>query len=193
VKIDLELAAQIKAKLAETSMSQTTLARLAGLPSQSAVSNIIKGIRKVSVAEADTLRSILHLPSGPPVREVPLIGLASAGAWQQAIVMPSGSRFIPQRLAGARAFAVEVRGDSMDKLLPEGGWAVIDPDQTSLYVGRVYLIANGDEETTIKRYCGDPARFEPVSNNPEHRPFALANEPFRVIGRVVSYGNDGGL
>ena len=174
-------------------LSQTALARLLGLPSQSAVSNILKGKRKVSVAEAAEIRRHLEMVEGPPVQLVPIIGLASAGAWNEAVQMPQGLHPIPRGLAGPRAFAVTIRGDSMDKLLPEGGWAVIDPDQRSLFVGRVFLIQNEDGETTVKRYCGDPARFEPVSNNPGHRELDLAEVAYTVIGRVISYGNTAGL
>ncbi|MGJ3630184.1 S24 family peptidase [Sphingomonas sp. MMS24-JH45] len=81
----------------------------------------------------------------------------------------------------------------MNQLLPEGGWAVVDPDQRHLYYGRVYLIENEDRETTVKRYCGDPARFEPVSDNELHQPIILLDKPYRVIGRIVSYGNTAGL
>lgn len=174
-------------------MNQTGIARLAGLPSQSALSNILTGKRTVSLEEAATLRRILEMPEGPPVRFVPVIGLASAGAWAEAIHMPLRHFPVPHRIAGERSFAVEIVGDSMDKLLPEGGWAVVDPDQRHLYAGKVYLIQNGEHEATVKRYCGDPARFEPVSNNPDHQPFSLADQPYTVIGRVVSYGNTSGL
>ncbi len=81
----------------------------------------------------------------------------------------------------------------MDRLLPEGGWAVVDPDQRHLYSGRVFLVENGDHETTVKRYYTDPARFEPVSTNPEHCAIILEGLTYRVIGRVVSYGNTAGL
>ncbi|MGJ3630067.1 hypothetical protein AB5I41_31655 [Sphingomonas sp. MMS24-JH45] len=57
----------------------------------------------------------------------------------------------------------------------------------------MYLIENEDRETTVKRYCGDPARFEPVSDNELHQPIILADKPYRVIGRIVSYGNTAGL
>jgi SOS-response transcriptional repressor LexA len=188
-----KLRADMATAMAEHKISQATLAKMVGLTSQSAVSNILKGKREVTASEAAAIRRALGIQEGPPVREIPLIGLASAGAWQEAVLMPTRSRYIPSRLAGNRAFAVEIVGDSMDKLLPEGGWAVVDPDQTHLYAGRVYLIANEDEETTIKRYCGEPARFEPVSNNEMHEPLMLSQVRYRVVGRVVSYGNDEGL
>lgn len=184
---------QIREAMREHGVSQKALAEMLGLPSQSAVSNILNGRRSISHIEAADIRRILKIGAGEAVRVIPFLGLASAGSWQEAVTMPGRSRIIPASIAGPRAFAVEIVGDSMDKLLPEGGWAIVDPDQVSLYTNKVYLIANGDEETTVKRYCGEPARFEPVSNNELHQPLILANTHYRVIGRVVSYGSDDGL
>ena len=179
--------------LKASNYTQSSLARQLGLTSQSAVSNILKGIRRVTPAEVAEISRLLSMNEGPAVRSIPLIGLASAGVWQEVIEMAEGTKFIPAGLCGKRAFAVTIVGDSMDKLLPEGGWAVVDPDQKHLYAGKVYLIANADEDTTVKRYCGDPGRFEPVSTNEMHKPFFLADVPYRVIGRVVSYGSEDGL
>jgi|GEM_PF-2459030 len=188
-----ELIKAIQAAAARQKVSQTTMARVAGMPSQSAMSNVFKGKRRLTIPEADRLKSLLNIEDTPSVQWVPLIGLASAGNWNEAVLMASGEVSIPLRKAGKRAFAVEIKGDSMDKLLPEGGWAVIDPDQNDLYSGRVYLVQNGDDEVTIKRYASDPARLEPVSHNELHKPIPLSGYPYRVIGRVVAYGNDEGL
>ncbi len=174
-------------------VSQKTIAEVAGMPAQSAVSNLFKGVRRLRIDERLKIASFLNIDETPKVQWVPYVGLAAAGNWQEAVVSPGRHRPIPHNIAGKRAFAVEIRGDSMDKLLPEGGWAVVDPDMTSLYNGKVYLLENEDRETTIKRYCGDPARFEPVSNNEMHQPLDLADKHFRVIGRVVSYGSEDGL
>lgn len=183
----------IRTEARRQKVSQAELARVAGMPSQSAMSNVFKGKRRLTIQEADTIMRFLNIEDTPSVQWVPVIGLASAGNWNEAVLMASGEVSIPLRKAGKRAFAVEIVGDSMNKLLPEGGWAVVDPDQTDLYSGRVYLVQNGDDDVTIKRYASDPARLEPVSTNELHKPIALTGLPYRVIGRVVAYGNDDGL
>jgi len=127
------------------------------------------------------------------VRWVPLIGLAPASSWREAIAMPMGEVAVRASKAGRRAFGVEIKGDSMDKLLAEGGWAVVDPDQTHLYDEKVYLVANQDHDVTIKRYKSNPARLEPMSNNTDHEPMMIAPGQINVIGRIVAYGNDDGL
>jgi SOS-response transcriptional repressor LexA len=187
------LVERIKIVMRDRKVTQAELAKVAGMPSQSAMSNVLKGIRRLTLKEAAEIKTYLGLEETPSVQWVPLIGLAYAGNWNEAIQMSGGSIAIPMGKAGREAFAVEIRGDSMDKLLPEGGWAVVDPAQINLFTGRVYLIQNGDDDVTIKRYASDPARLEPVSNNDMHKPIMLTGLHYRVIGRVVAYGNDEGL
>lgn len=130
---------------------------------------------------------------GHLVRWVPLIGLASAGAWREAISFSMGEVSVRADKAGRKAFAVEICGDSMDKILPEGGWAVVDPDMTSLYDEKVYLVMNADYDATLKRYRSNPARLEPVSHNPTYETIMIEPGTISVVGRVVAYGNDDGL
>jgi SOS-response transcriptional repressor LexA len=138
-------------------------------------------------AEGDTVTI-----TGSQVRWVPLVGKAPAGNWREAIEVPLGEVAVRADKAGKNAFAVEIDGDSMDLILPEGGWAVVDPDQRHFFDGRVYLVRNGDD-ATLKRYRSNPARLEPVSSNDSHEPIYLTGEPIKIIGRVVAYGNDQGL
>ena len=182
----------VKAMKAQN-VSQTELAKAVGFTSQSAISNLIKGKRRLKLDERTKIERYLMIEPEPQIGWVPIIGIAAAGAWQEAIRLPVRERPVPLRIAGKRSFGVEIKGDSMNRLLPEGGWAIVDPDQVHLYNGRVYLIENAEHEVTVKRYCGDPARFEPVSDNDMHQPIMVAGTLCRVIGRVVSYGNDDGL
>lgn len=129
---------------------------------------------------------------GHPVRVVPLVGRAPAGNWREAIEVPIGHVSVRADKAGRNSFAVEIDGDSMNMILPEGGWAVVDPDQRSFYHRRVYLVMNGDGEATLKRYLDNPARLVPVSTNDTHGEIMLG-DPITIIGRVISYGNDEGL
>jgi repressor LexA len=130
---------------------------------------------------------------GHEVRWVPLIGLAPASSWRDAVEMPMGEVPVKASKAGRRAFGVEIKGDSMDKLLAEGGWAIVDPDQTNLYDNKVYLVANLEHEVTLKRYKSNPARLEPMSHNPEHEVMMIVPHKINVLGRIVAYGNDDGL
>jgi repressor LexA len=182
----------VREEMSRRGIKQAQLARELGFPAQSYIAKILSGDRQVKADEASRIYARLQLlPGGAePVREVPIVGLTNAGAWREAIEMPHRTMFAPRKDMGAKIFAIEVKGDSMDLLIEEGGYIIVDPDQTNLYDGKIYLIENHEYETTVKRYRGNPARFCPMSRNPEHQEFTLGSGHYRVIGRVIYKGGE---
>jgi SOS-response transcriptional repressor LexA len=178
----------VRERMKERRVTQTKMAELVGLPSQSAFSNILKGKRKVTAQEAAIINKFLGIEAEPDFRVVPVIGITSAGRWREAVEVPVGHMPIPPRIAGKHAFGLEVKGDSMDLLIEDGGWILIDPDRKELSPGSCYLIANPDGEATVKMYQRSPARFEPCSSNEEHKSFLVSETDFTVIGKVVWKG-----
>ncbi len=178
----------VREKMAEQGVKQTAFAKFLGLPSQSALSNILKGKREVKAEEARRIYEYLGIRREPDILFVPVIGIASAGRWREAIQVPLGTMPVPPSIVGPRSFALEVSGDSMDLLIEDGGWVVIDPERKELRPGSCYLIANADYEATVKMYQREPARFEPCSNNAEHKAFLASETDFTVIGKVVWKG-----
>ena len=181
----------VRRKLKDAGVSQQQLADAAGLTHKSAVAKILDGTRGVKVDEAAKIYSYLRLVpvEHEATRSVPIIGFASAGRWREAVEMPIGRMTLPAHIAGSRAFAVEVQGDSMDKLIEDGGWIVIDPDDKVLAAGKTYLLQNTEHEVTVKQYQKGPARFEPVSSNTAHECFLASDHDFLVLGRVVWKGS----
>ena len=177
----------VREKMRELNVTQKTLADELKL-NQSAISNILKGERHVKVHEASYIYRRLGLEQQPSVQLVPIIGLASAGNWREAIQHPGGVMPVPKSVAGDRAFAVEITGDSMDRIIQNGGFAVVDPDQTQLYNEKIYLIENGEHEALVKMYRSNPARFEPCSHNDSYETLQIGQTHIRVIGRVVWQG-----
>lgn len=175
----------VRARMKERKVSQTALAKIMGLTSQSALSNIFNGKRRVTAQEAKRAYDFLGIAVEPTVRTVPIIGIANAGNWREAIQMPLGKLPIPMAAAGDEAFALELSGDSMDKVIEDGSHIVIDPRQKELREGKCYLIQNTDGEATVKAYYRSPPRFEPLSSNPDHKGWAVADHDFIVLGRVV--------
>ncbi|EJU14955.1 Phage repressor protein [Sphingomonas sp. LH128] len=167
----------------EAGIPQRVIASKMNLP-PSAVSNLFKGERSLKFNEAVILQELLGVANNARGRELPLIGMAGAGNWLEAIEVTRRQVWMPSEAEGQ--FALDVVGDSMNLVLPEGSTAIIDTEQTELYVGKLYVLLNPDGEATIKRYRSDPARFEPVSDNPEHSPFSVGSGDFRVIGRVTA-------
>ena len=178
----------VREKMKEMKVSQTAMAKLLALPSQSAFSNILLGKRRVTAEEAATVYSFLGIKREPDFRIAPVIGITSAGRWREAIQMPLGYMPIPTSIASDAAFGLEVSGDSMNLLIEDGGWILIDPAKKELSPGSCYLIANPDYEATVKMYQRMPARFEPCSTNDEHKSFLVSETDFTVIGKVVWKG-----
>jgi SOS-response transcriptional repressor LexA len=176
---------RIIAAMKARGVNQTGMAKVMGLPSQSAFSNILKDKRRVTAEEAKRAYQFLGIKGEPSIQWVPVIGITNAGHWREAIQMPLGSLPVRPGSVSEDAFAVEVVGDSMDKLIPDGGHIVIDPRQKELRDGKSYLIQNDQGETTVKAYFRNPARFEPVSENDEHTGWLVSDRDFVVLGRVV--------
>lgn len=82
-------------------------------------------------------------------------------------------------------FATDVRGDSMDRVSPEGSRIFVNARDRTLVAGRYYVFSLRGE-TTYKRYYDDPVqRLEPFSTNPANRPIFLNKDTaWTVIGRV---------
>lgn len=124
------------------------------------------------------------------VRVVPIVGRIAAGNWQEAIAVSDESIAIPSHLRGANLFALRPAGDSMDRVVKEGGFIVVDPDDRELRDKKFYVIMNGGAEATFKQFCANPMQLLPCSTNPEHKPIPLGSEPFVVVGRVVYAGQE---
>lgn len=176
---------RIAEAMREQKVTQTGMAKVMGLPSQSAFSNIMKGKRRITAEEAKRAYDFLGIQRAPSIQWVPVIGIANAGNWREAIQLPLGSLPVRPGSVSDDAFAVEISGDSMDRLIPEGGHIIVDPRQKELRDGKVYLIQNQNGEATVKAYYRSPARFEPVSNNPDHQGWLVSECDFIVLGRVV--------
>lgn len=176
----------VAARMRELGISQTKLAERMGLE-RTALSKLLAGKRQLKAREAQQLSEILGLDGigFPAVTQIPVIGLVSAGAWALAVEEPLFLMPAPATDMPTQAFGVIVTGDSMDRILPDGSVAIIDPQDKNLVARGVYVVMNGDEEATVKRFMPDPARLEPDSNNPEHKTIYPGQEPFHIIGRVI--------
>ena len=127
----------------------------------------------------------LLVPGEPSLREVPVLGAVAAGQWRDAIEHADEHIAIPATVHGTNLFALRIAGDSIDRIVPDGGLVVVNPEDFELRDGRLYVVANGSHETTIKQYRMAPPALLPVSNNPEHAPIMIGREPFMTIGRAV--------
>jgi repressor LexA len=135
----------------------------------------------------DPSELVENVPQSVPVRLVPVVGKIAAGNWKEAVRDPDG--FVPAPVRGGFCFALRPDGDSMNLVVGTDAVVIVDPEQLDLLDGRLYALANGEGETTFKRFRADPPRLEPVSSNPEHKVIPLGREAFTVIGRIIWQGS----
>ena len=91
------------------------------------------------------------------------------------------------------AFLLKVVGESMNRVLPNGSYALVDPTSEAVE-GRAYAVAVNGYDATIKRvrHLANGIELAPDSTDPTIRPlvFDYADpdaETVTVIGEVVWY------
>lgn len=166
-------------------VTQGQLAEAAGITSQSAVSNIFKGTRRIQVEEKAAFERHLGLSDRLEAHWLPAINLESAAEWQESVRNPEKS--VPVASAGPRTFAVLVEASDAGQILPDGGWMAIDPDQVSVFVDKVYLVLGPDDRPVVVRYLSDPARLMPLIPQAA-KAWEIGRDRFTIIGRGIAYG-----
>jgi SOS-response transcriptional repressor LexA len=91
----------------------------------------------------------------PGLRRVPRISFVQAGVWTEAVdpyALGAGDDYLLTQLdLGAHAFALTVRGESMEPEFKEGDSIIIDPD-VKPSPGDFVVAKNAQEEATFKKY-----------------------------------------
>jgi len=180
-----EILEELRRWISSNKVSQKELADELGI-APPRVSEMVKGTRKVQQREMPILVRYFGMDEGPDpsVRRVARIGLVPAGALREALAEASGSIEVPAGLPKG-VFALEVDGESMNRIAPFGCDVIVDPSDKNLFAGDLYVL-NQAGEFTFKRFMQDPARLVPMSSDPAHKEIALGAEPVNVVGRVVS-------
>lgn len=157
-------------------------------------------ILKLSAALGVTVSYLLgmendKLEDSPSFVSVPLYGSIAAGTPIEMHAVDS-SHPVPTKVREKYpdAFLLKVEGESMNRVLPNGCYALVDPRQTADCNGAPYAVCVNGYDATIKRVSKLNNGFElvPDSNDPtyEKRTYNF-NEPdtetVTVIGRVVYY------
>lgn len=154
---------------------------------RSAVSKFLGGKRQLKAHEAQLLAELLRLDGigFPAIKQIPVIGMVSAGSWALAVEEPQYLMPAPAPDLPPQAFGIVITGDSMDKVLPPGSIAIVDPQDMDLVARGIFVVMNGHGETTIKRFMSEPARLEPDSSNDEHKTIFPGRDSFQIVGRVI--------
>lgn len=124
---------------------------------------------------------------------VPLIGGPTGDAHTKTV--SGGQTYAIPHEAHARwpeSFLVRVEGESMNRILPNGCYALVNPCTSIEYDGQPYALQVGESSITIKRafQTKEGCELRPDSNDPSFQPMVLSDKDplssaFTIIGRVV--------
>jgi repressor LexA len=163
----------------------------------STVAKLENGRQKLTVDYAQDIARVLGVSvtellglDDAGVRVVTLVEHIGPSGWQQAVKDSDRSIAVPGTLRGRDIFAVKSTDDSMDLIVGEGGFVVVDPGDCELISGKVYMVMDGSGTATCRRFRADPLQLEPCSRNPDHAPIRVGSEPFTVVGRVIYSGQE---
>lgn len=173
-------------------MTQGELAELVGT-SQQQIGKLLHGEREMTAHWAERLAPIvgstpeqLVFPALKRVR-APLLSWVSAGrlTMQEGVRRADVRKYIlASDLPKGDWIVLEVQGDSMDRVAPDGSYIFVNRDDQRLINDHFYVFSTPDGEATFKRYrAGTRPRLQPFSTNPDHETI-LADEGLKIIGRV---------
>ena len=195
--------------------TQTDLAKKIGTTQQQIAryesgDNDVKSsvIIKMSEALGVTISYLLGLGEDPgviqmrrsPSHPMPVVGRIAAGTPREAIYQTGETHEAPESLWEAHpdGFWLEVSGNSMNRLFPEGTLVLVDPDEEVRNGDVAVVFVNGDD-ATLKRvyYDGETVRLHPESHDPEYQDRVIDREDpdapeVRVLGRAVAYASPDG-
>lgn len=151
------------------------------------VNEMLKGSRRIQPNEMPILAKLFGMEDDEEsnVRRIKRIGRVPAGSLRAALEEATDSVQVSADLPKG-VFALEVDGESMNKIAPLGADVIVDPNDKSLFSGDLYVLGSAGGGFTFKRYLENPARLVPLSADPSHHEIRLGSEPITIIGRVVS-------
>lgn len=132
----------------------------------------------------------------PDIHRIPVISYVQAGVW----TAPNEIRECDGNMAyittdlelGERAFAIVIRGNSMEPEFTEGDLVLIDPDEP-LHPGDFVVAKNGEEEATFKKYrprgYSEDGKeiFELAPLNDDYATMRSDRQHIQIIGTMVEH------
>jgi len=179
-------------------MSQAALAEAVGT-SQQQIGKLVHGEREMTASWAEKLAvplrtqpELLVFPSLRRIR-IPLVSWVSAGRMsQQDGVRKSDIKkyLLAADLPRGDWVALQVSGDSMNLVAPEGSYIFVNRADSRLVNDAFYVFETPEGDVTFKRYRGGARpRLQPFSTNPDHETIHPTGE-LSVFGRVGRVVND---
>lgn len=129
------------------------------------------------------------------LQRVPVLDEIQAGAFAEAKAdvqrhdFSNVDRWVVVDYPKPTVIALQVRGDSMDNIITEGGTVFVDYSVNHLEDGELGVFRLPDGRATLKRFRRDETGewLEPDSSNRRHAPIVAGNEQeIGIVGRVFA-------
>ncbi len=177
---------------------------------QSRIGNYETGARMPDLEDIKIISSVLNIepsdlafgtgnvvPATIGTTKVPLISYIQAGSWtgiEDLRTTCEEYEYILTDLdVSEDAFALKIKGDSMEPEFIEGDIVIIDPT-VKPHAGEFVAAVNGDYEATFKKYrpledLDEYGRqhFELVPLNPDWHKLSSLKQEIRIIGTMVEH------
>lgn len=193
-------------------LKQRELADIAGVTDR-AVSSWETGVTEPRMGHVQRLSDYFGIPKSAIIEEggmlaldpatrkytarptrttAPLYAAIAAGTPREEIEI-SGEVPVPEQVLAdhPKAFFLTVSGQSMNRVLPDGSYALIDPDDEVANGDACALLVNA-HDACIKRYhrSASTVVLEPDSYDPKYKPLIFdyskpGTDTVQLIGRVV--------
>lgn len=185
------------------------LAEETGVPASSIYSVLRAGIAGGSISTVIPVLAALGIDSNWIIKnrlievgkdpnefvDIPLYGAIAAGTPIEMIEV-EGTHPVPKKVADQypESFLLEVKGESMNRILPDGCYALVNPCEDVERDNQPYAVCVNGFDATIKRVkkLNNGFQLVPDSNDPTYAIETYNyNEPgtetITIIGRVVYY------
>ena len=136
-------------------------------------------------------RGMSTIAPRPATGSLPIIGAAHAGDPSPAYELDGAKLDCPEEYCREGNFFIRINGDSMDRQLVDGTYALIDV-HAQVNSGDIALVKVNGDDATVKRvkFMDGIAVLEPDSSNPDHRRRMIdSSNPespeVRILGKVV--------
>ncbi len=136
-------------------------------------------------------RGMSTIAPRPATGSLPIIGAAHAGDPCPAYELDGAKLDCPEEYCREGNFFIRINGDSMDRQLVDGTYALIDV-HAQVNSGDIALVKVNGDDATVKRvkFMDGIAVLEPDSSNPDHRRRMIdSSDPespeVRILGKVV--------
>lgn len=136
-------------------------------------------------------RGVSTIAPRPATGSLPIVGAAHAGDPCPAFEVDGGTLDCPEEYCREGNFFIRINGDSMDRQLVDGTYALIDV-HAQVNSGDIALVKVNGDDATVKRvkFMDGIAVLEPDSSNPDHRRRMIdSSDPespeVRILGKVV--------